>query len=76
MDNSSDKNIKEDFCPVCIASVPLAFALVSSSEDSHEQEQKQKEHDQKHKKKRSSSNYIYPLLFIIFCIAVFYYFKK
>jgi Na+/H+ antiporter NhaC len=73
MDNSSDKNIKEDFCPVCIASVPLAFALVSSSEDNHEQKQEQ---EQKHKKKRSSSNYIYPLLFIIFCIAVFYYFKK
>ena len=77
MDNSSDKNIKEDFCPVCIASVPLAFALVSSVRDENEKlDRKHQTKKRRGVKNSNNYNYIYMLLFVIFFIGVFYYYKK
>lgn len=70
----SKTDIKENFCPVCIASVPLAFMLTSSDDGVNEITEEDVVKKKKGKKKNSKWSYYFILIMIF--IVIFFVMKK
>lgn len=71
------KQTKEDFCPICVAAVPLAFGIsnmsngnsVSEETDIIIEEEEEKQIIKENKKKGGSSNYLIKWLSIFLLFA-------
>ena len=70
---SKTTDIKENFCPVCIASVPLAFMLTSSDDGVNEiTEEDDLVVKKKKKGKKKNSKWSYYIILIMIFIVIFF----
>ena len=65
----NNEKLQENFCPVCIATLPMAFSLVQGSNSLNTEDEET--YEQQRKRKRNLNLYI--LIGIISTAVIFYY---